>query len=65
MSLKYVPASEPQDLFPGVMVPAIDYGRVKEYIEKKLVEQQLQVQLLLPFFVTLAPRGLVTKKCEL
>jgi dynein heavy chain len=32
-----------RDLFPGVVVPAIDYGTVKEYIEKKLVEHHLQV----------------------
>jgi len=32
-----------RDLFPGVAVPVIDYGTVKEYIEKKLVENKLQV----------------------
>ena len=32
-----------RDLFPGVVVPLIDYGTVKEYIEKKLVENKLQI----------------------
>ena len=37
-----------KDLFPGVTVPAIDYGTVKSYIEQKLTENQLQV---VPAFV--------------
>ena len=32
-----------RDLFPGVIVPVIDYGSVQEYIEKKLVENNLQI----------------------
>ena len=33
-----------KDLFPGVVVPAIDYGSLKKYIEDELVAQQLQVR---------------------
>ena len=32
-----------RDLFPGVVVPAIDYGDVKKYIEAALIKQKLQV----------------------
>jgi dynein heavy chain len=32
-----------KDLFPGVIVPAIDYGSLKKYIEDALVAQGLQV----------------------
>jgi dynein heavy chain len=32
-----------KDLFPGVVVPAIDYGSLKKYIEDALVAQGLQV----------------------
>ena len=32
-----------RDLFPGVVVPAIDYGSVKDYIEKNCLSNGLQV----------------------
>ena len=32
-----------KDLFPGVVVPAIDYGALKHYIEEELVAQKLQI----------------------